>query len=331
MTLDDNRVLGSKPVVISKTGKSEDTILYPVVAEKSKVIKDNYNELSLDFEGDYSVIFRAYDDGIAYRFKTNIDRPITVVSEEVKFNFKANHNIYFPEEESLHSHSEREYKYMKINKISKDMFCSIPALVDINDGPKVAITEADLLDYPGMYLYGQNNNNLYGKFPPVALEEEQTSDRDVKVTKSADYIAKTKGSRTFPWRVMVIAEEDGDLIESQMVYKLATPVKLKNTSWIKPGKVAWDWYNANKITGVDFEVGINTQTYKYYIDFASKYGIEYIILDEGWYVLGDLLKVSEGMDIPELFRYAKSKNVDIILWMSWKTLDEQFDRGPGSV
>lgn len=196
-------------------------------------------------------------------------------------------------------------------------------VVDIEEGPKVAIAESDLYDYPGFYLFGTGKPSLTAKFPNFVLEESMRRDRDPVVTKRADYIAKTEGSRSFPWRILVLAEKDGDLIDTDIVWKLARPCELKDTSWIQPGKVAWDWYNACNIFGVDFKAGVNTDTYKYYIDFASKYGIEYIILDEGWYELGDLLKIVPEMDMEELFEYAEQKNVGIILWVVWKTLDDQ--------
>jgi alpha-glucosidase len=166
---------------------------------------------------------------------------------------------------------------------------------------------------------------LAAVFPPYPLKEELGRDRDLKVAQAAEYIAVTKGTRAFPWRIIGIAEQDGDLITNQLVYLLAKPSQLEDTSWIKPGKVAWDWYNANNIYGVDFKSGINTETYKYYIDFASQYGIEYVILDEGWYKLGNLLQVVPEMNIEELTAYGKQKNVGIILWVVWKTLDDQLE------
>ena len=126
---------------------------------------------------------------------------------------------------------------------------------------------------------------------------------------------------------MGIAEKDGDLITNQLVWLLAKPSQVQDTSWIKPGKVAWDWWNALNLEGVDFKSGVNTQTYKYYVDFAAKYGLQYIILDEGWYKLGNVLEVSPDLNMEELTAYAKKKNVGIILWMVWKTLDDQFDAG----
>jgi alpha-glucosidase len=325
MTLNGGRVLGANPEVVDVKRRSVDEQIIPIVRVKSKVIPDNFNEMTIEFKGGFGLVCRAYDDGAAYRFVTDIDGQIEVVAEEATFNFTGNHGIYFPEEESFQSHSEQEYKHLKLGAISDKMMCYVPALVEVQDGPKVLITEADLEDYPGLYLRGGGNDSLYGKFPAYPLEEKARNDRDVPVTKRADFIAKTTGRRSFPWRVLIVAEKDGDLIESQMVYKLAKPLQLDDTSWIKPGKVAWDWWNALNLYDVDFRAGINTETYKYYIDFASKYGIDYIILDEGWYVLGDLTKVVDGMDMEELFRYAKSKNVGIIPWVIWKTLDDQLD------
>jgi alpha-glucosidase len=176
-----------------------------------------------------------------------------------------------------------------------------------------------------MWLRGSGSGRLSATFPPYPLKQELNRDRDYKVTQSADYIAKTSGTRTFPWRLLGIVERDGDLLTNQLVYLLAKPSQVADTTWIKPGKVAWDWWNANNIYGVDFKAGINTETYKYYIDFAAKYGIEYIILDEGWYKLGNLLEVVPEMNVEELVAYGRERNVGIILWAVWKTLDDQFE------
>jgi alpha-glucosidase len=202
---------------------------------------------------------------------------------------------------------------------------SLPALIYNTEGPKIAITEADLEDYPGMYLKGSDGGNpcLYGKFPEYPLKEKQTNDRTVEVSKRAGYLAQTKGDRVYPWRVIVIAEKDADLIESDIVFRLGKPLQLKDTSWIKPGKVSWDWWNACNIYGVDFKSGINTKTYKYYVDFASENNIEYIILDEGWSDPSDLFKINPDVNMEELLRYAEKKNVGIILWCVWVTLDKQ--------
>ena len=328
MTIDNNLVLGTNAKVKDAKENVVNEILKPVVRQKYEKIIDNCNELALFFEGNYSLVFRAYNDGVAYRFQTNFNNEITVSSEQAEFNFGKDYKIFFPEETSLHSHSEREYLHIPISQVTPKRFCSLPALVELDNGIKAAITEADFEDYCGMYLTGSENNSamLVGMFPKYPAKDSVRSDRDLVVTQRTNYLAKTTGKRNFPWRVIAISEKDGDLIENAIVYKLAKPAdKNLDFSWVKPGKVAWDWWNANNIYGVDFRAGINTQTYKYYIDFASKYGIEYIILDEGWYKLGNLLQVVPEMNIDELVKYGKEKNVGVILWMSWLTLNNQLE------
>jgi len=306
--------------------RSVDQIQIPVVKQKSAEIREQFNEMKILFKGNYSLCFRAYNEGVAYRWESSAKDEMIIVSEEANFSFTKNYISWFPEEESMFSHQEREYLQVPLEEITYDRFSSTPMLVDIADGPKVLISEADLQDYPGMYIKGDpKENTLKGKFPRVVVEEEQRNDRDVAPVKRADYIALVDGSRSFPWRVIAIAPEDGGLITNQMIFLLSEPCKIEDPSWIRPGKVAWDWWNNNNIYGVDFEAGVNTETYKYYIDFASANGIEYIILDEGWYELGDLTAINPDIDMQELLDYGKEKNVGLILWVVWKTLDDQLE------
>ncbi len=324
LTLEDGTVWGSEAKVRKAKNTSVTQELHPVVQRKYTSIKDEYNQLSLAFKG-YALEFRAYDEGAAYRWVSDKSGEYQIATEQVTFAFPDDHAIWFPEEESLMSHQEREYLKEKLSNIGSDRFGSTGMLVDCGNGVKTYISESDLMDYPGMWLEGDDENKfaLKGKFAGVVLEEKATSDRDVKPTKYADYIAECDGPRVFPWRVMLITDNDADLIQSELIYKLAPEQKIENTDWIKPGKVAWDWWNALNIYGVDFESGVNNETYKYYIDFASKYGLKYIILDEGWYHLGDVLDVVDDIDIQELVDYGKEKNVGIILWVVWKSLDDK--------
>ncbi len=325
MHTEKNGAFGINPKVKSVIRDAHDLVLIPEVKQKSAEIADKYNEMIISFKGNYTLVFRAYNEGVAYRWESNIRGKMHIVSEEANFKFSANHIVWFPEEVSMFSHQEREYLQLPLDSITFDRFCSTPALVDAN-GLKLVISEADLRDYPGMYLQGDPEEwALKGKFPRVVTEEEQTSDRDVRVADRADFIALVDGERIFPWRVMAMAENDGDLITNQIIFLLSEPCKIEDPSWIKPGKVAWDWWNFNNIYGVDFEAGVNTATYKYYIDFAADYGIEYIILDEGWYELGDLTAISPDIDMPDLLAYGKEKGVGIILWVVWKTLDDQLE------
>jgi alpha-glucosidase len=323
----DHKQLGLNPQVKATKLGSVDRELQAVVPQKSAKVRENYKELRLELEGAYTIVFRAYNEGVAYRLETSLTQSeVKIYKEEANLNFAGDYNVYYPKEDGFFSHNEREFVYLPLKEIPPSSIASLPAVVETTDGVKVAIGESDVDDYPGLWLRGNSSNSLAAIFPPYPLKEALTRDRDLKVTQPADYIALTKGTRTFPWRIISIAEKDADLITNQMVYLLAKPSQVEDTSWIKPGKVAWDWYNANNIYGVDFKSGVNTQTYKYYIDFASKYGIEYIILDEGWYKLGNVLQVVPEMNIEELVAYGKQRNVGIILWVVWKTLDDQFDQ-----
>src|SRR5215813_4210784 len=323
----ERTTLGTKPKVKTTKERTVDQQIEPAVPQKFAKIREHYNELRLDLEGQFAVVFRAYDEGVGYRFETALAPPqIKIQNEEANFNFAGDYSVYYPKEESFFSHNEREFLYLPLKNIAADAIASLPAVIDTKSGVKLALADSDVEDYPGLWLRGNGNNSLSAIFPPYPLKEELTRDRDFKVTQPAEYIAATRGTRTFPWRILSVAEKDADLITNQMVYLLAQPSQVQDTSWIKPGKVAWDWYNANNLYGVDFKAGINTQTYKYYIDFAAKYGLEYIILDEGWYKLGNVLEVVPEMNIEELVAYGKQRNVGIILWVVWKTLDDQFDQ-----
>ena len=322
----DHTILGLNPKVKSSKTNSVDREIQCPVPQKASHIHEAYKELRLEMEGNYAIVFRAFNEGVAYRFETSLPKPeVKIYNEEVSLNFNGDYSAYYPKEDSLFSHNEREFLYLALKDIPTTSIASLPAVVDTKTGVKLIIGESDVDDYPGLWLHGNSSNSLSAMFPRYPLKEDPKNDRDIRVSETADYIASTKGTRTFPWRIIGVAQKDADLITNQLVYLLAKPSQVQDTSWIKPGKVAWDWYNANNIWGVDFKSGINTQTYKYYIDFASKYGLEYIILDEGWYKLGNVLQVVPEMNVEELVAYGKQKNVGIILWVIWKTLDNQFD------
>jgi len=323
----DHKKLGHDAKLDTVKNDTVDRVIELPVKLKFAKIREHYNELRLSFTG-FALTFRAYNEGVAYRFETSLPQTeVKVYGEEAVFKFADNYNVYYPKEDSFFSHNERIFLPLPLDKIPDDSIASLPAVVVAPDRVRLVVAESDVDDYPGLWLHGNSNNSLIATFPPVALKEtvpDQKQDRDIRVTEAADYIAVTRGTRTFPWRIIGVAASDADLLTNQLVYLLAKPSEVQDTSWIKPGKVPWDWYNALNIYGVDFKSGVNTQTYKYYIDFASKYGLEYIIIDEGWYKLGNLLEVVPAMNIEEIVAYGKQKNVGVILWMVWKTLDDQF-------
>jgi len=300
---------------------------------KRAVVDDTYEQLSLSFDGNFQILFRAYNDGMVYRIVTNQKDSLTIENEIASFEFQADKKAYVPYVNDPHHNDifalsfENSYQHLPIKQVKSDTLSFLPILVEGEGNLKIAITEADLEDYPGMFLKS-NERGFKGVFAPFALAESPIgkNNRQAFVTKRASYIARTSGKRSFPWRVFIVADEDKKLLDNDMVYRLASPSRIKDISWVKPGKVAWDWWNNWNISGVDFKAGINTETYKYYIDFAAASKIEYILLDEGWATSGDLMNVVPEINLPEIIRYAKSKNVDVWLWAGWLPLQQKMDQ-----
>jgi len=337
LSLADGRVLGYKPKLAKSSTKSVNEIIAAPIYKK-KEITDQYNELQLKFKGNYDIVFRAYNEAIAYRFVPTIKEPVIVEKEQVELNFPADTKAYIPYakgreknkfEDQFYSAFQNLYEYIPLSQWDKKKIAFLPLVVEGANNKKICITEADLLNYPGLYLHNDNNSTtlkgVFASYPKKIVQEVRGLKGVVRERES--YIAKADATTTFPWRIIIVSENDYELANSDIVYKLASPSTIADPSWIKPGKVAWEWWNDWNIYGVDFEAGINNDTYKYYIDFASKYGIEYVILDEGWSVHGeaDLLKVIPEINIPELIRHAKDRNVGIILWAGYYAFDKNMD------
>lgn len=333
MKLAGGETLGDQAkIVSSKTDKISDK--FTAINYKKAVVEDIYNQLTLQCKGDYGIYFRAYNDGVAYRFFTKKKDSITVLSEEAGFNFKDDNLVYLPYVNDAHNNDvyetsfENLYQHIKLSQIIKDTLAFAPILVELANNKKAVITEADLEEYAGMFLQaGKQGYSLNGQFAPYPLEEKKGGHNDLQafVMKRANYIAKTAGTRTFPWRVVIISENDKDLLNNDMVQKLASPSRLSDISWIKPGKVAWDWWNDWNISHVDFRAGVNTATYKYYIDFAAANKIENILLDEGWADSHDIMKIVPAINLQEIIDYGKQKNVGVWLWGGWLPLDQKTD------
>jgi alpha-glucosidase len=280
------------------------------------------------------VIFRVYNDAVAYRFFTKKKGEILVKHEEANFNFTDDHRAFLPYMwdyrggKIFNSSFEALYRETRISDFSRDSLAFLPVLVDVGSNKKVVILEADLEDYPGMYLdVNQTRKGFMGVYAPYPLEAELGGYGGINCipTRRADYIAKTNGPRHFPWRAIAISESDKELLNNDIVQKLASPPRVADLSWIKPGQVAWDWWNNWNISHVDFKAGINTPTYKYYIDFAAANKIPYIIMDGGWSEALDLTKIAPAIDLQEILDYGKQKGVDVILWASWYAVTQQMD------
>ncbi|MGV8134088.1 MAG: glycoside hydrolase family 97 protein [Mangrovibacterium sp.] len=333
MKLKNGLIPGNYPKLKNSRKQTVNHIIYPEVRQKGTKINDVYNELELVFKGNYSIIFRAYNDGIAYRFKTAFPNDITVYDEESVYQFPSNDTVYFaqvnrdakPGQDCFHTSFEEAYKILPISEITAGKMAYSPIIVCM-DNLKIAITESDLTDYPGMFITGTNDGTytLKGKFAPYPVEEKSVDFYSV-VSERADYIAKTRGSRSFPWRILIIAPKDGDLIENDMVFRLAGESQLDNLTWLKPGKSTSEWLFDNNIYGVDFKSGYNTDTYKYYIDFAAKFKLEYVLFDAGWSSWTNLFELTPEMDMEYLTSYAKGKGVGLVLWTSAYALSRQMD------
>ena len=325
----NNQQLGNAPKLAGTSKKSVDELLKPVIAFKFSTVPNTYNQLLMKFKGDYSVEFRAFNDGIAYRFITNKKGEVEVMNETFQVNFPAESLLHLQQPGGFKTAYEEEYKHLTSSEWNtSDKMALLPILIDTQKGYKMLISESSLSDYPTIFLKSNGKNGMHSVFPKVPLEFGEDGDRSQKILKEANYIAKTSGNRSFPWRYVVITNDDKQLMENTMNYKLAEKNVLENTSWIKPGLASWEWWNGATPYGqdVNFKAGCNLNTYKYFIDFASKYGIPYIVMDEGWAKsTRDPYTPNPEVDVHELIRYGKEKNVGVILWLTWLTVEKNFD------
>lgn len=306
---------------------------------KRNQIKDEYAELILDFKEDFKLVFRVYNEGMAYRFIAMGKEDFIVNEELASFRFPKDYKAYVPYvktkdktlEGQYFNSFENTYDYGLLSKMNRDKLAFSPLVVEMDGGKKVCLAEADLQSYPGMYLFNPRGATiLEGKFAAYPKSKEQGGHNQLQqmVTSRQPYLAKCKAGTKFPWRIAIVTTTDKALADNDMVYKLAEPSRLKDVSWIKPGKVAWEWWNNWGLSKVDFVTGVNNQTYKAYIDFASKNGIEYIILDEGWAVnlKASLFEVVPEINLKELIAYGKSKNVDLILWAGYYAFERDMEK-----
>ena len=327
MTIEKGGDFGKNAILKSAKNTSVNLEINTPIYKKDKVL-DHFNQLLLTFKGDYGLAFRAYNDGVAYRFVSTRKGDIIVKNEQANFNFKDNDKAFLPFVNDYRNHDkfntsfESHYANISLSEIRKDSLAFLPVLVDVGNGKKAAILEADLQNYPGMYVTSGGKNGLQGVFAPYPTKESVKGINYV-VNDRANYIAKSAGVRSFPWRVVVISTEDRQLANNDMVQRLAERSRLVDESWIKPGKVAWDWWNDWNVTHVDFKAGINVPTYKYYIDFAAANKLEYIIIDEGWSDDYDLTKTK--LDIQQVVDYGKEKKVGVILWSTWYAITRDAD------
>lgn len=311
--------------------RSVNEVITSPVPEKRKHIPDVYNEVTIRFRRPFSLTFRVYNDGVAYRFATHVKDTLTINAETAEFNFPGAFPVYYPEVvkreqvDSFHTSFEEPYQYKPLDSLRANNLCFTPVLVSVPNGPRIAITESDLEDYPGMFLSGSGDRSLHATFAPYPLEEKATEGEfpQLVVTKRANFLAKTFGNRTYPWRVLLIAATDNELPLNDLVYRLAPPSRLPDVSWINPGKGTDEWIIGINLFNVPFKSGINTSTYKYYIDFAKRFGFSRIMMDAGWSDYKDLFKINPALNMEEIAAYAKANNIKLSMWTLAMTLDRQ--------
>ena len=330
LVLENGTIVGKTPRITGeRRRKIKDNIESPFYRFKEFVATGN--ELDLKLKGGFGIIFRAYNEGVAYRFYTTQSSDIIIKEEQAEFNFKEDYTAYLPyttnDKKPMAMAYQNVYDITPLSK-AQPKLAFLPVTVDCGS-VKLTLLESDLEAYPGMFVQSQQGKyGLKGVFAPYPAKTDFYPWRKQEyVTETTDFISRSRGSRSYPWRVLAITEKDTDMPVNNLVYALASPNHIGDTSWVKTGKVAWDWWNDWNLKGVPFKAGINMDTYKYYIDFASRNGIEFIVLDEGWYdpKSGDMLTVIPELDLPELIAYGKSKGVEIVLWTVFNVLDSQLE------
>jgi len=327
LELANNNQLFANQKVKNTRLKLVDEEVKPQIRDKSDSYKNCFNELMIAFKSNHSVTFRLFNEGLAYRISTSVKDSLTILKENLNIQFQLGDSARFQPAKSFNFDYESPYEFKKLSVLEEGKLNCLPFLVQKQSGLFVMITESDLYNYPGLWLKGSGKPELSATNPPFPKKLSYTGSvyRHGQIAEHHDYIAKVQGARDYPWRLFAIADHEESLINNNMVYLLASPTQLKDVSWIKPGVVMFDWWAKNNIYKVDFKAGINTETAKYFIDFCAAKGFRYFLFDDGWSPKDDLLHEVPGLNMTEVTTYAKSKGVDVMLWVIWNSLLKQWD------
>jgi len=320
-----DRTLGERPSLKRSLMQSVDETITPVFPLKEQNVENRYNKLTMQMKGDYVVEWRVYDDGVAYRLRTSLRDSVDVLSEDMTMHLTGDCRLVLQQPKSFKTACEELYTNVSSAEWRREDLMSEIPIVIVSPSQKILFSEFSLFDYPGMFLRGNADNSIRALHPFCPLAFEDDGDRSVKFLQEADYIARTAGTRNFPWRYMLITQDDRQLAHNLMPMRLAPSCALDDTGWIRPGKTSWEWWNGSCPYGpdVNFESGLNLETYKYFADFSAEYGLEYILMDEGWAKsTRDPFTPNPDIDLQELIRHARSKGVGIILWLPWLTVEK---------
>ena len=313
--------------VIRSSSNSVDQTVIPVIKEKSANYHENYNELIIAFNSDKGLTFRLYNEGIAYRFSTTAKDSLTIIKENLSVHFHKSDSVRYQSSQSFRSSYETPYEHDIYRDMKPGKLCCLPFLSEKQNGSFVMITESNLYNFPGLWLRNRGNAMLEGLHPPYPKSFNYSGNIYVhgQILESYDFIARVQGTRTFPWRIFAVANNEEELVQNNMVYLLASPSEMEDVSWIRPGVVMFDWWAKKYIYGVDFKSGINTETAMYFIDFCATHGFKYFLFDDGWSPKDDLLLVNPELDMEAVTSYAAEKGVGIMLWVIWHALERQWD------
>jgi alpha-glucosidase len=328
LSLETDKIKPERFEVKKVVKSSMDELVKPLIREKSEIYRNCYNELTINFKSKLSITFRLFNEGLAYRFITSGKDSLTITKENLQIGFSETDSVRYQSNASFSSAYESPYEFRKVSELKADNFCNLPVLIQKQTGKFVMITESDLYSYPGLWMRGTGKSELTGTNPPFPEKLSYSGNpySNGQVAETFDYIARVSGSRSFPWRIFAVADNEEGLIANNLVYLLASKTELNDLSWIKPGVVMFDWWGKNSIYGVDFKAGVNTETAKYYIDFCAAHGFRYFLFDDGWSPKEDLLHAVPGLNIPEVVAYGKQKGVDIMLWVIWGSVQRQWNQ-----
>lgn len=330
--LSNGQQLSNRLAVVKKIYSQHNNIIVVPIPYRKPVIQNNYRQLELVFKQPFSVIFRLYDNGMAYRIGLRFRDSVSITNETALFELDKNVAVWFAHMDKrqnvdrFHTSFEAVYKKEKLAAIADTMLTYSPATISLPNGYLLAISDAGIYDYPGMLLQ-KKNNALEAVFAPYP-KNEQLMEGDFPqyvVTERADYIARTKGTRLLPWRAILVAKNDIELPVNDLLYILGDESQISDPSWIKYGKGTDEWITGINLFNIPFKAGINTNTYKYYIDFAKRFGFDQVMLDAGWSDVKDLFKINPDINMEELVAYANKNNIRLMLWTLCSTLDKQLD------
>lgn len=327
MKFEGGRMLGvgeaSYKVKIGSASESVDAPFY-----RQNKISAEWNYARVDY-ADWTLEFRVYNEGVAWRFETEFESDAVVLDETAQFVFPEDPMAWVPYsrgKDLIANSYQSQYTYEKVSRFgSQSNLTFLPVAVKNKSGKTLLICESDLRSYPGMFLEGMEGgySATFAKLPDSTYITPTRC--QLKIATRQDVIARTEGTRSYPWRIVAVAENDIQLPINDLVYLLGEPRKVGDVSWIKPGLVSWEWWNDCGLTNINFKPGVNTETYKAYIDFAARFNIPYIIIDEGWSAKDDIMVIKEAVDLKGLIAYGAERNVGIIIWAVANVLDDKLE------